>query len=66
MTACQHLPPLSAAFRKSRREDFVMDASPSSDRPPRIDVKNEECLQFTPSGQIFIPNDPEILQKTIP
>jgi len=32
---------------------------------PRIDVKNEENLQFIPSGQIFVPNDPEILQKTM-
>jgi hypothetical protein len=32
---------------------------------PRIDVKNEENLPFTPSGQILVSNDTEILKKTI-
>jgi hypothetical protein len=30
-----------------------------------IDVKNEEWPQFTPSGQIFVPNEREFLQKMI-
>jgi hypothetical protein len=30
---------------------------------PRIDVKNEEQLHFTPFGQMIVPNDRKILQR---